>query len=235
MTVVIAGAYRSKRDVMPLNSGVISYHKPRQRNFLHDQSFIDKIIGQQTPLDVSVTDQIIGQQTLHDTPLKVRSAYPSSDDPIFRQQSLKQNIFHTVTAFRDQPLFRNALLNDHELCEERAVFGSCPFERQSAPLTSEMIFEEQAPAYRSQASFKKQLLTPETPLKNLFHGQSPPGEQAPSQKQTIYADLPTISNSIKLYSDDLYSKPIYSYGRQKDAQATTYEEPAMYMEYGRSV
>ncbi|XP_032688170.1 uncharacterized protein LOC116852193 [Odontomachus brunneus] len=230
MTVVIAGAYRSKRDVVSFNTDVISYHKTRPRNFFHGQSFIDKIIGQQILSDVPVRDQPINQQAFHEASLKERSTYPSGYS-IFRQQPLKQNLFHMVRAFKDEPLFRNALLKDHELHGERAVFRNSPFEGQSASLASEEIFEEQASTYRSQTPFRKQLLTPETPFKNLFHGQSPLSEQAPYQKQTTYVDFPAISKSIKFYRDDPYSKPIDSYGRQKDAQAVFYGEPTMYMEY----
>ncbi|XP_014467967.1 PREDICTED: uncharacterized protein LOC106740961 isoform X2 [Dinoponera quadriceps] len=234
ITVVIADAYRNKRDVVSLNTDVISYYKPRPRDLFLDRSFIDKIIGQQTLLDGPVRDQTIGQQTFLDTSLRERSAYPSGV-PIFHKQPFKKNLFHTVTAFRDEPLFRDALLKDHELRGERAVFRNSPFEGQSASLASEEIFGEQASVYRSQAPFKKQLLTLETPLKNLFHGQPPPDEQAPFRKQRTYVDFPTISNSIKFYRDDSYSKPIDSYGRQKDAQATSYGHcggPAMYTEYG---
>lgn len=232
MTVVIAGAYRNRRDVVSFNADVISYHKTRPRNFFHDESFIDKIIGQQILPDVPVRDQSMSQQVFHEASLKERSAYPPGY-PIFRQQPLKQNLFHMVRAFKDEPLFRNTLLKDHELHGERAVFRNSPFEGQSASLASEETFEEQASTYRSQVPFKKQLLTPETPFKNLFHGQSPLSEQAPFQKQTTYVDFPAISKSIKFYRDDPYSQPIDSYERQKDAQTMSYGEPTMNMEYGR--
>ncbi|XP_019699850.2 uncharacterized protein LOC105189360 isoform X2 [Harpegnathos saltator] len=226
MTTVIVGAYKNKRDVVSSNADVISYYKPRPRHYFLDQSLMDKIIGQQTLFDVPLRDQTISQQTLHETSLKEQSVYPSGSS-IFHQQPSKQNLFHMVTAFRDKPLLKDALLKDHELLGERAIFRNSPFEGQSA---SE-IFEEPTSAYRSQAPFKKQLLTPEAPFKNLFHGQSPPGEQAPKyfQKQTAHIDSPAISNPIKFYRDDFYSKPIDSYGRQKDAM--TYEGPTIYTEY----
>lgn len=232
MTVVITGAYRNKRDVIPFNTDVISYHKARPRSFFHDQSFIDKIISHQTLLDAPVKDQAVIQQVLHDAPLKERIAYPPGYS-IFRQQPPKQNLFHMVTAFRDEPLFKDALLKGHDSRGERAVFRNSPFEGQSTSLASEEIFEEQASAYRSQAPFKKQLLTLETPFGNLFHGQSLPGEQAPYQKQKAYVDFPAVSKSIAFYRDNSYSKPIDSYGRQKDEEATFYGKPAMYMERGK--
>lgn len=218
--MVIVGACGNKRDVIPLNADVTSYHKLRPWNFIFDQSFIDKMMGQQTLLDVP--DQAISQQGLHDTLLKEQSAYPSGF-PISRRQPFKQNLFRTVTAFGDESLFRETLLKDHELRGERAVFRNSPFEEQNAPFASEEIFGGQAPFVR------QQLLTPETPLKNLFHhGQSSPGEQAPFQKQTTHDNFPAVSDLIKFHPDDSYNKPIDSYGRQRNVQATSYGGHTMY-------
>ncbi|XP_011639588.1 uncharacterized protein LOC105428794 [Pogonomyrmex barbatus] len=205
MTVMSTETYEIKGDVIFSDAGVISHRKSRPRNFFLDQSFIDKTISPQTSPATAARDRIVSQRALRDVSLKDQAIYPS-DFPIFHHQPIKQNSF-TITSFRDKPLFRDAILKNRQLREERANFRDNSLEEQL--LTPEEIFEGQASTYRSQAPFKEQL------FKNLFHGQSSLAEQASFQKQATFVESPFISNSIKSYRDD-YIKPIDSYGRYKD-------------------
>lgn len=223
--MVVTEAYKNKRDISFFNADITSHRKPRPRNFFYNQSFINKMIEQQTLPIRAARDQTINQQSLHDLPLKDHIIYPS-EFPIFRHQPFKKNSY-MVTSFKDKPLFRDAILKDQELRREREVLKDNPFIEQ--PLTSEEIFERQVPSYKTLV--EEQLFTAEKPLKNLYYEQLPSSELT-SQKQTTLVDFP--SNLIKFDQDGSYNKPIHLYERHKDTQTSANKARlSMYNKYGK--
>lgn len=224
--MVATGAYKSERDISFFNADM-SHRKPRPRNFFFDQSFIDKMMEQQTLPVRTIRDQTINQQAFHDLPSKDHITHPP-EFSIFRHQPFKQNSF-TITSFKDKPLFRDAILKNQELRREREVLRDNSFIGQS--LTSE---ERQAPIYKSQIPFKEQLFTIEKPLKNLHYRQLPSSEQILSQKQPVFVEFPSVSNSIKFNQDKSYNKLIDLYGRHKDMQTLSNKAGfSMYTKYGK--
>ncbi|KAM0726955.1 hypothetical protein ACS0PU_007116 [Formica fusca] len=170
------------------------------------------MIEQQNSPIRAVRDQTINQQAFH-LPLKDHITH-LPEFPILHHQPFKQNSF-TVTSFKDKPLFRDAILKNQER-GEREILRDNSFIGQS--LTSEEIFERQAPIYKSQIPFKEQLFRIEKPLKNLHYGQLSSSEQISSQKQPIFVKFPSISDSIKFDQDESYNKLFDLYGRHKDMQ-----------------
>lgn len=225
--MVVTDAYESKRDISFFNADITSHRKPRSRNFFYNQSFINKMIEQQTSPIRAVRDPNINQQSLHDLPLKDHIIYPS-EFPILRHQPFKKNSF-TVTSFKDKPLFRDAILKNQELRGEREVLRDNSFSEQS--LTSEEIFERQAPTYKT--LFEEQLFTNEKPFKNLHYEQLPSSELT-SQKQTTLVDSPSISNLIKFDQGGSYNKLIDLYERHKDIQTSSNKARlSTYNKYGK--
>ncbi|XP_018363983.1 PREDICTED: uncharacterized protein LOC108761766 [Trachymyrmex cornetzi] len=229
-TVVIAvilisvRAYDIKRDGS--SNADVTYRESHPRNFFLNQPFIDKTIGLQISAAVPVRDQTTGQRTLRDVSLKDRAIYPFGL-AIFRHQPIKQNSFK-ITSFRDKLLYKDAALKNRQLRGERALLADNPLEEQL--LTPEEIFEGQASTYGSQAPFKEQLFTTETPFKNLFRGQLSSAEQA-FQKQEASVESPSISNSIKFYRDNSYIKPIDSYERYKNILTSFDGNSLIYTKY----
>ncbi|XP_029158241.1 uncharacterized protein LOC114930561 [Nylanderia fulva] len=209
VVVVVIEAYKSKRDISFFNGDITSYRKPHSQNFFFDQLFIE----QQNSPTIAVRDQITNQQTLHNLPLKGHITYPPAELPIHRHKPFEQNSFR-VTSFKDKPLFREAILGNQKLRGEREILRDNPFIEQS--FTSDEIFDRQASTYKSQTPFKEQLFI-ENPL-NLHYEQLPSSEQTSFQKQTAFAEYPSISNSIKLDQDESYNKLIDLYGRHKNIQ-----------------
>ncbi|XP_029660396.1 uncharacterized protein LOC115233903 [Formica exsecta] len=227
--MVATGAYKNERDISFFNADIMSHRKPRLRNFFFDQSFIDKMIKQQNSPIRAVRDQTINQQAFH-LPLKDHITH-LPEFPILYHQPFKQNSF-TVTSFKDKPLFRDAILKNQELRGEREILRDNSFIGQS--LTSEEIFERQAPIYKSQIPFKEQLFRTEKPLKNLHYGQLSSSEQISPQKQPIFVKFPSISDSIKFDQDKSYNKLIDLYGRHKDMQTLSNKAGfSTYTKYGK--
>ncbi|XP_011694449.1 PREDICTED: uncharacterized protein LOC105453874 [Wasmannia auropunctata] len=212
MTLLSVRAYEIERGIVFSNADVPSNRKSL-RNFFLDLPFLDKSVGPQTSAAVPMRDRTVGPRALRDVFLKDRAVYPFGFS-IFRDQPIKQNSF---ASFRDKPLFKDAILKNQELRGERAVLGDNPFVGQL--LAPEGIFEGQVSTYGSRAPFKEQLFTAETPLKNLFRGQSSPAEQASFQKQPTIVETPPAPDSIEFHRDD-YIKPIDSYERYKDIPTT---------------
>lgn len=212
--MVVTEAYKSKRDISFFNEDIMSYRKPRLRNFFFDQSFIDKMAEQQTPHTRVTRDQTINPQTLHNLFLKDHITSPP-EFTIFRHQPFRQNSF-SVPLFKDKLLLRDAVIKNQELQGEREVFRDNPFIGQS--LISGEIFQRQVPTYKMQTPFKEQLLTTEKPFKNLHYKQLPLSEQTSSQKQTTFVEFPPISNSIKFDQDESYNKLNDLYKQNKDIQ-----------------
>ncbi|KAL0114751.1 hypothetical protein PUN28_011809 [Cardiocondyla obscurior] len=205
MTIIFARAYEIKKDVASFNENAKFHLKSRSRNFSLNQPFVDKTISLQTLVVISQRDRTVSQRAFPDVSLKDRVPY-SFGFPISRHQPFKEDPF-TVTSFRDKPLFKDAILKNRQIREERAVLRDNPFDGQS--FTSEEIFEPRA--YRNQAPFKEQLFADGTSLKNLLREPSPSAKQ-----QTLFQKLPTliepssVSNLINFYQDD-YIKHIDSY------------------------
>lgn len=224
--MVATEAHKSERDISFFNADIMSHRKPRPQNFFFDQSFIDKMMEQQPSPIRGIRDKTINQQAFHDLPSKDHITY-APEFSIFRHQPSKQNSF-TVTSFKDKPLFKDAILKNQKLRREREVLRDNFFIGQS--LTSE---ERQAPIYKSQIPFKEQF-TIEKPLKNLHYGQLPSSEQILSQKQPVFVEFPSISNSIKFNHDESYNKLIDLYGRHKDMQTLSNKAGfSMYTKYGK--
>ncbi|KAL6434437.1 hypothetical protein ACFW04_006090 [Cataglyphis niger] len=223
--MVATGAYKSERDIS-LSNADMSHRKPRPRNSFFDQSFIDKMMEQQSSSIRAIRDETINQQqAFHDLPSKDHITY-APEFSIFRHQPSKQNSF-TVTSFKDKPLFRDAILKNQKLRREREVLRDNSFIEQS--FTSE---ERQAPIYKGQIPFKEQLFSIEKPLKNSHYGQLPSSEQILSQKQPVFVEFPSISNSIKFNQDESYNKLIDLYGRHKDMQTLSNKAGfSMYTKY----
>ncbi|XP_018308919.1 uncharacterized protein [Mycetomoellerius zeteki] len=210
VTLISVEAYDIKRDGSS-NVDVTSYRESHSRNFFLNEPFIDKTIGLQISAAVPVRDQTTGQRAFRDVPLKNRAIYPSGLT-VFHHQPIKQNSFK-ITSFRDKLLYKDAILKNQQLRGEPTVLTDNPLEEQW--LTPEEISEGQTSTYGSQAPFKEQLFTTETPFKNLFRGQSSSAEQA-LQKQKAFVESPSISNSVKFYRDNSYIKPIDLYERYKN-------------------
>ena len=209
VTLISVKAYDIKRD--GCSNADVTYRKPHPRNFFLNQPFIDKTIGLQISTAVPMRNQMTGQRTFRDVFLKDRAIYPFGLT-IFHHQPIKQNPFK-ITSLRDKLLYKDAVLKNRQLREERAVLTNNPLEEQL--LTPEKIFEGQASTYSSQP-FKEQLFTTETPFKNLFREQSSSAEQAFQKQKEASIESPSISNSIKFYRDNSYIKPINLYERYKN-------------------
>ncbi|XP_050455388.1 uncharacterized protein LOC126853583 [Cataglyphis hispanica] len=224
VTMMVATAYKSERDISFSNADIMSHRKPRPRNFSFDQSFIDKMMEQQPSPIRAIRDKTINQQQAF-LPSKDHITY-APEFSIFHHQPSKQNSF-TVTSFKDKPLFRDAILKNQKLRREREVLRDNSFIVQA--ITSE---ERQAPIYKSQIPFKEQLFSIEKPLKNSHYGQLPSSKQILSQKQPIFVKFPSISDSIKFNQDESYNKLIDLYGRHKDMQTLSNKAGfSMYTKY----
>ncbi|EZA57111.1 hypothetical protein X777_01717 [Ooceraea biroi] len=224
MLVMIIKADDSRRDLISFNAETFAPSRKSPRNFLLDQLFIDKIIEQRGSTIVPVRDQFIGQRVPHAFSKDRDIVYPSGH-PIYHRQPFKQTP-SMLTTLKGDPLF----VKSRESRGQRATLRENPFERQSSPFASSMeVFGGRA--HKTRTPLKQQLFMAETPLRNLFHGQSSSGERASFQKQAVLDD-PPLPHPMRFYRDDPYDKPIDSYGRQRDAQTSPYEDhPPMHTEY----
>ncbi|XP_026826849.1 LOW QUALITY PROTEIN: uncharacterized protein LOC113562253 [Ooceraea biroi] len=224
MLVMIIKADDSRRDLISFNAETFAPSRKSPRNFLLDQLFIDKIIEQRGSTIVPVRDQFIGQRVPHAFSKDRDIVYPSGL-PIYHRQPFKQTP-SMLTTLKGDPLF----VKSRESRGQRATLRENPFERQSSPFASSMeVFGGRA--HKTRTPLKQQLFMAETPLRNLFHGQSSSGERASFQKQAVLDD-PPLPHPMRFYRDDPYDKPIDSYGRQRDAQTSPYEDhPPMHTEY----
>lgn len=218
--LVIIKADESRRNFVSFNADVAPFHKPRPWSFLLDQPFLDKIIDQRDSTIVSARDQSIGQRASHAFS-KDHDVFHSSGLPIYHRRPFKQTPF-ALTRLKGDPLFAK----NQESRAQRAIFRDNPLKEQSTsfvPLAE--IFR--GSTHKTRAPLKQQLFMAETPLRNLFHGQSPSGERVSFQKQASFVVdylSPPSSDPLKFYREDPYDKPIDSYGRQKDARISPYEK-----------